>query len=74
MASHDETLNRLADAVAIFSPSRRLSFHNTAFADLWRLEPGFLAERPTHGEILDRLRQARRLPETDDYAAGRRAS
>ena len=66
--AHDETLNRLVDAVAIFSPNRRLAFHNTAFAKLWGLDAAWLAERPTHGEILDRLRQGRRLPETDDYA------
>ena len=68
-AAHDETLNRLADAVAIFGPDRRMSFHNTAFADLWGLEPAWLAEGPTHGEVLDRLRQRRRLPEQADYAA-----
>jgi len=67
-AAHDETLNHLADAVAIFGPDRRLSFHNTAFADLWGLEPAWLAESPTHGEVLDRLRQRRRLPEQADYA------
>jgi signal transduction histidine kinase len=65
--AHDQTLNRLADAVAIFTPAKRLSFHNTAFAELWGMEPAWLAERPTHGEILDRLRQRRRLPETADY-------
>ena len=69
VAGHDETLNRLADAVAIFGAGRRLSFHNTAFAELWGLEAAWLDERPTHAEILDRLRQTRRLPETDDYAA-----
>jgi signal transduction histidine kinase len=67
-AAHDETLNHLADAVAIFGPDRRLSFHNTAFADLWGLEPAWLADAPTHGEVLDRLRQRRRLPEQADYA------
>ncbi|WP_269715001.1 cell cycle protein kinase DivL [Caulobacter sp. NIBR2454] len=66
--AHDETLNHIGDAVAIFSQQRRLSFHNTAFAELWGLEPAWLADRPTHGEILDRLRQRRRLPETVDYA------
>ena len=65
--AHDRTLNHIAEAVAIFSQARRLSFHNTAFADLWGLEPAWLAERPTHGEILDRLRQRRRLPETAEY-------
>jgi signal transduction histidine kinase len=66
--AHDETLNRLADAVVIFDGEKRVLFHNTAFADLWGLEPAWLAERPTHGEVLDRLRQRRRLPETADYA------
>jgi hypothetical protein len=66
--AHDETLNHIADAVAIFGEGKRLMFHNTAFADLWGLEPAWLAERPTHGEVLDRLRQRRRLPETVDYA------
>ncbi|MBW8816109.1 MAG: PAS-domain containing protein [Caulobacterales bacterium] len=66
--AHDETLNRLDDAVVIFDRAKRLSFHNTAFAELWGLEPAWLTERPTHGEVLDRLRQRRRLPETADYA------
>ncbi|MGZ8362325.1 MAG: ATP-binding protein [Caulobacteraceae bacterium] len=68
VAAHDDTLNRLADAVAIFTPERRLAFYNTAFATLWALEPAWLSEGPTHAEILDRLRQRRRLPETIDYA------
>jgi signal transduction histidine kinase len=65
--AHDETLNHIAEAVAIFSQGRRLMFHNTAFAELWNLEPAWLAEGPTHGEIMDRLRQRRRLPETAEY-------
>src|SRR5204863_7467005 len=65
--AHDETLNHIADAVAVFSQGKKLIFHNTAFAELWGLEPAWLAERPTHGEVLDRLRQRRRLPETADY-------
>lgn len=65
--AHDETMNRLDDAVVIFDRARRLSYHNTAFAELWGLEPAWLEERPTHGEVLDRLRQRRRLPETADY-------
>lgn len=65
--AHDETLNHLADAVAIFGPTKRLTYHNTAFETLWDLDPAWLAERPTHGELLDRLRQRRRLPEVVDY-------
>ncbi|ODT89323.1 PAS domain-containing sensor histidine kinase [Phenylobacterium sp. SCN 70-31] len=68
LAAHDETLNHLDDAVVIFDRAKRLSFHNTAFAELWGLEPAWLGEQPTHGEVLDRLRQRRRLPESVDYA------
>jgi hypothetical protein len=66
--AHDETLNHLGDAVAIFSADKKLTFHNTAFAQLWGLEPAWLAEHPSHAEVLDRLRQRRRLPETADYS------
>ncbi len=66
--AQDETLNRIADAVAIFGADRRLAFHNTAFATLWGLEPAWLADAPSHAEVLDRLRQRRRIPETADYA------
>ncbi|WP_395674165.1 ATP-binding protein [Phenylobacterium sp.] len=66
--AHDETLNHIAEAVAVFGQGKKLMFHNTAFADLWGLEPAWLGEQPSHSEILDRLRQRRRLPETADYA------
>lgn len=66
--AHDETLDRLEDAVAIFGPEKRLTFHNRAFETLWGLETAWLAERPTHGEILERLRQKRKLPETSDFS------
>jgi signal transduction histidine kinase len=66
--AHDETLNHIGEAVAVFDRAKKLMFHNTAFAELWGLEPAWLAERPGHGEVLDRLRQRRRLPETADYA------
>lgn len=66
--AHDETLNHLADAVAIFGPARRLAFHNTAFQTLFDIDPAWLDERPTHAELLDRLRQRRLLPEVIDYA------
>jgi signal transduction histidine kinase len=66
--AHDETLNHLADAVAIFGPSKRLAFHNTAFQTLFDIDAAWLDERPTHAELLDRLRQRRRLPEVVDYA------
>jgi signal transduction histidine kinase len=67
-ATQSQVLTHTGDAIAVFDSLRRLVFHNPAFTRLWDLEPAWLADRPTHGEILDRLRQGRRLPETVDYA------
>jgi signal transduction histidine kinase len=61
-------LAHIADAAAVFDTTRRLVFHNPAFATLWDLEPAWLSEHPTHAELLDRLRQRRQLPETTNYA------
>ena len=69
--AHDETLNHVADAVAIFGPDRKLTFHNRAFARMWDLEESYLQECPTHGQLLDRLHERRKLPARTDYAGWR---
>ena len=69
--AHDETLNHVADGVAIFGPDRKLTFYNRAFAAMWDLEEGFLLDSPSHGELLDKLRERRRLPARADYAEWR---
>lgn len=66
-ADHSLLLGHIGDAVALFDADRRLEASNPPFAALWDLEPAWLAERPSQGEWLDRLRQWRRLPETVDY-------
>ncbi len=65
--AHVRTLDRIPTAVAVFSPDQHLAYHNQAFLDLWPLDADWLATRPREGEILDRLREQRRLPEQADY-------
>jgi signal transduction histidine kinase len=69
MQSHKRTLDQLPTAVAIFDRGRRLAYHNDAYAKLWQLGPAFLDQKPTDGEILDRLRADGRLPAESDYKA-----
>lgn len=61
------SFDRLATAFAVFDGSQRLTHFNQAYVELWQLDPKWLATHPRDGEILDRLRQARRLPEKADY-------
>ncbi|HEX4042984.1 MAG TPA: PAS-domain containing protein [Xanthobacteraceae bacterium] len=41
-----ETLDNLAEGVAVFGSDGRLRLHNAAFARMWRLLPDALADRP----------------------------
>ncbi|WP_241911904.1 PAS domain-containing sensor histidine kinase [Telmatospirillum siberiense] len=69
VAAHAEVLENLGTAIAIFSSDTRLSFYNTAFSMLWQLETDWLGTEPTYGNLLDTLREHRRLPEVVDYRA-----
>ena len=70
--AHADTLDKLATAVAIFDRTQRLSFYNDAFVRLWNLPDSWLDLHPTDGEILDRLRETRKLPEQRDYQSWKR--
>ena len=70
--AHADTLNKLATAVAIFGKDQKLSFYNRAFARVWDLPEAWLDNHPSDGEVLDRLREARKLPEQRDYQAWKR--
>lgn len=72
IGAYEETLNRLKTAVAVFGADQKLTFFNKAYVDLWRLDAAWLGERPAEGEILERLREARRVPEEKSFAAFKR--
>lgn len=69
----DDTLNQLAEAVAVFDRGQHLVFRNTAFDNLFGLDAKMLDARPGHGEMLDRLREARKIPEQADYAGWKKS-
>jgi signal transduction histidine kinase len=53
-----ETLDNLAEGVAVFGSDGRLRLHNSAFELMWQLDPTLLAEQP-HIEAV--IEQSRRL-------------
>jgi signal transduction histidine kinase len=72
IAAHADVLENVAVAIAIYAPDTRLTFFNTAFASLWRLEEEWLLTEPTLDELLERLRERRRIPEYADFRAFKR--
>ena len=71
--AHADTLDKLQTAVASFGRDQKLAFHNRAFARLWGLPESFLERHPSDGEILDRLREGRKLPEQRDWQGWKKA-
>jgi len=67
--AHAEVLESLSTAINIYGPDKRLKFFNSAYAALFDLDEDWLASEPTHGELLEALREKRRLPEKADFPA-----
>lgn len=69
LTAHAEVLESLASAIAIYGADTRLVFFNSSFARLWRLEAAWLSTKPGIGEVLEAMREHRRLPEYVDFRA-----
>jgi signal transduction histidine kinase len=67
--AHAEMLESLGSAIAIYGPDMRLKFFNSAYAQLWRVDENVLAEEPHHNDVLEMMRERRRLPEQSDFPA-----
>ena len=63
----EQLLETSASAIAIYGPDQKLKFFNNAFINLWKLEESWLGTEPTYAEVLETLREKRRLPEQADF-------
>lgn len=62
-------LESSTSAMAIYSKDMRLQFYNFAFVALWKLEESFLDSKPDYGQVLEALREKRKLPEQANFPA-----
>jgi signal transduction histidine kinase len=70
--AHGEVLEGIHEGVAIYGADQRLKYFNAAFAALWGIGEEWLAGEPTLGEVLEWLRERRRIPERIDFRACKR--
>jgi|GEM_PF-963256 len=67
--SYAAILNTLETAVAIFGTDQRLITYNTAYVRMWHLPEQWLDTHPSLSDVLDRLREMRRVPEQRNFSA-----
>lgn len=67
LTANKTLLEQLRSAIGIFNSDQKLEFYNSAFSELWGLEDTWLNTQPKLGDILEKLRETRRLPEQADF-------
>ena len=64
-----DTLDRLSAGVAQFAADRSLAFCNMPFQRMFGLKPEWVSDRPEFDRVLERMREAGRVPEARDFPA-----
>lgn len=64
-----DILENISTAIAVFREDMRLSFFNSAYYKLFKLDEAWLHSHPTYGEILEERRNNRQLTEHADFQA-----
>ncbi len=67
VSAQRDLLESSTSAMAIYGKDMRLKFYNFAFVSLWKLDEEWLDTEPTYGEMLEMLREKRRLPEQANF-------
>lgn len=60
-------LESSASGMALFGFDTRLKLYNNAYVMLWGLDESWLAKQPTYSEVLETLREKRKLPEQANF-------
>jgi signal transduction histidine kinase len=71
VSAHSDLLESSSSAMAVYSANTQLQYYNQAFVKLWDLKEEWLDTHPTFSEVLEKLREKRKLPEQADFKAFR---
>ncbi len=68
-----DLLESSTSAMAIYGRDSKLKFYNFAFVNLWKLDEQFLDSEPSYGDVLEVMREKRKLPEQANFKAFKQA-
>lgn len=69
VSAHQEVLHNLSTSIGLYGSDTRLEFFNTAYQKLFGFEEKWLYQKPLYVEVLQDLRERRKLPEYIDFTA-----
>lgn len=68
-----DLLESSTSAMAIYGRDMKLKFYNFAFTNFWKMDEGWLDSEPTYGDVLEVMREKRKLPEQANFKAFKQA-
>ncbi|MFZ4541026.1 MAG: ATP-binding protein [Rickettsiales bacterium] len=68
-----DLLESSTSAMAIYGRDSKLKFYNFAFVNLWKMDESWLDTEPAYGEVLEVMREKRKLPEQANFATFKQA-
>ncbi len=67
LSAQSDFLESSASAMAVYGFDTRLQHYNNAFLKLSGLDDQWLSSKPTYGEVLEAMREKRKLPEQANF-------
>ncbi len=68
-----DLLESSTSAMAIYGRDSKLKFYNFAFVNLWKMDEAWLDTEPSYGDVLEVMREKRKLPEQANFKAFKQA-
>lgn len=69
LSTLEDLLDSSSSAMIIYGANMRLKFYNQAYVRIWGVDETWLDSEPTFAEMIEHLRELRRLPEQINFAA-----
>lgn len=68
-STQNKLLETITSSITIFGADQRIKYYNQAANRMWKLEPSFLDQNPKYGDVLEKMRDNRVLPEQANFPA-----
>lgn len=72
ISASNDMMELLSTSMCVYGPDYRLVSFNSAYPKIFGFDEAWLAKRPTLGDVLDDLRERRRIMEYPDFPAYKR--
>lgn len=68
-STQNKLLETITSSISIFGADQRIKYFNQALTRMWKLDPNYLSTNPKYGDVIEKMRENRVLPEQANFPA-----